>query len=78
MKKLLFLAFFGLTALAPMAALPAAAQSFDAEQTVTFTVENMTCALCPVTVKRAMEQVDGVRSVEIDFAEDLERANRHV
>jgi mercuric ion binding protein len=27
----------------------------------------MTCALCPVTVKRAMEGVEGVRSVEIDF-----------
>lgn len=34
---------------------------------MTFTVDNMTCALCPVTVKRAMEGVDGVRAVEIDF-----------
>jgi mercuric ion binding protein len=34
---------------------------------VTFAVDNMTCALCPVTVKRAMEGVDGVRTVEIDF-----------
>lgn len=33
-----------------------------------FTVDNMTCALCPVTVKRAMESVEGVRAVEIDFA----------
>lgn len=35
---------------------------------MTFMVENMTCVLCPVTVKRAMEGVDGVRAVEIDFA----------
>jgi mercuric ion binding protein len=33
----------------------------------TFHVENMTCALCPVTVKAAMSGVAGVRSVEIDF-----------
>ena len=36
-------------------------------QTATFAVENMTCALCPVTVKAAMGRVDGVRSVKIDF-----------
>lgn len=44
---------------------PAAAQ--EATQTLTFTVENMTCALCPVTVKHAMEAVPGVQSVAIDF-----------
>lgn len=36
-------------------------------QTVTFSVENMTCALCPVTVKKAMEGVAGVKSVTVDF-----------
>lgn len=60
-------ALFGLTAVAPVAATPAAAQTTAAEQTVTFTVDKMTCALCPVTVKRAMEGVAGVRAVEIDF-----------
>lgn len=38
-----------------------------ARQTVTFAVENMTCALCPVTVKAAMQGVEGVQSVKIDF-----------
>lgn len=37
------------------------------ERTVVFAVENMTCALCPITVKTAMERVAGVRSVVIDF-----------
>lgn len=37
-------------------------------QSATFAVENMTCALCPVTVKKAMEKVTGVQSVQIDFA----------
>lgn len=38
-----------------------------ATQTATFAIENMTCALCPITVKFAMEGVSGVRSVQIDF-----------
>lgn len=38
-----------------------------AEITATFTIANMTCALCPVTVKSAMKRVKGVKSVHIDF-----------
>ncbi len=67
MKKALALAVFGLTTAVSMTAIPVAAQSVAAEQTVIFAVENMTCALCPITVKRAMEGVEGVRGVEIDF-----------
>ena len=67
MTKILALALFGLTAVAPITAIPAVAQTVTAEQTVTFAVDNMTCALCPITVKRAMEGVEGVRAVEIDF-----------
>lgn len=33
----------------------------------TFAVENMTCAACPITVKKAMSRVDGVQSVEVNF-----------
>ncbi len=36
-------------------------------RTVTFEIENMTCAMCPVTVRTAMKRVDGVRSVDVDF-----------
>lgn len=50
---------------------PLAAQSATAlvaaSQTATFAIENMTCALCPVTVKTAMEGVTGVDSVAVDF-----------
>ena len=35
--------------------------------TATFAIENMTCALCPITVRKAMEGVEGVRSVDVDF-----------
>lgn len=36
-------------------------------RTVRLSIENMTCALCPVTVKSAMAGVKGVKSVEINF-----------
>jgi len=43
------------------------AQAATTEQRQVFAIENMTCGLCPVTVKKAMEGVQGVKSVEIDF-----------
>lgn len=33
----------------------------------TFTVENMTCAACPITVRKAISRVDGVQRVEVNF-----------
>ena len=38
-----------------------------ASQSATFAIEDMTCALCPVTVRKAMEGVSGVKSVSVDF-----------
>jgi mercuric ion binding protein len=35
--------------------------------TQTFRVENMTCAACPITVRKAMSRVEGVQRVEVDF-----------
>lgn len=52
----------------PRASAQIATAQAASERTVTFTVQNMTCALCPVTVKTAMERVNGVRSVAVDFA----------
>ena len=43
------------------------AEAATASQTATFAIENMTCALCPVTVRKAMEGVSGVKSVSVDF-----------
>jgi mercuric ion binding protein len=54
------------TPFSPLAA-QSAATEVAAVQTATFAIENMTCALCPVTVKSAMERVNGVQSVQIDF-----------
>jgi mercuric ion binding protein len=38
-----------------------------AERTVTLAVENMTCALCPITVRTAIEGVAGVKEVQVDL-----------
>ena len=39
----------------------------DSHQTVTFDVEKMTCATCPIAVRKAMERVDGVKEVEVSL-----------
>jgi len=36
-------------------------------QTVTFQVDNMTCSMCPYTVKKALKQVDSVEQVEAKY-----------
>ena len=37
-------------------------------QTVTLDVQNMTCAVCPITVKKALERVLGVTEAKVEFA----------
>ena len=49
------------------ASLGAALPAMSADQTVSMNVEKMTCALCPLTVRKAMERVDGVQHVEVDY-----------
>ena len=65
----LALATAGILAMTPAAPLSAQAASGQvaAMETKTFAVENMTCALCPLTVKTAMERAEGVRAVAVDF-----------
>lgn len=42
-------------------------QALAAERTVRMHVENMTCALCPITVRTTMERVPGVKDVKVDL-----------
>lgn len=58
MRKLISVVLL-LTPLAVFAATPRSA---------VLDVRNMTCELCPVTVKKSLEQVPGVRQARIDFA----------
>lgn len=44
-----------------------AGSAWAGEQTVTLAVEKMYCALCPVTIAKAIEQVQGVSAVEVSF-----------
>lgn len=38
-----------------------------AELKQSFLIEKMTCAMCPITVRKVMERVAGVHSVTVDY-----------
>jgi len=72
MRRLLF---------AALLAMPLSVLAAD-PQTVVLDVQNMTCELCPITVKKALDKVPGVAATQIDLAKktatvkfDPERAN---
>lgn len=54
------------TLLTVLLALPVAALA-GAPQTVVLDVQKMTCALCSVTVQKALEKVPGVAEAKIDY-----------
>lgn len=58
MKKLI-------TVIALSAAL--SAPVWAATQTVTLSVSGMTCATCPITVKKALNKVAGVENIEVNL-----------
>lgn len=43
--------------------------AWAANQTVTLSVPGMTCAACPITVKAALNRVEGVSSVDVRYEE---------
>jgi mercuric ion binding protein len=45
-----------------------AAPVWSAPRTVTLSLPTMDCAVCPITVKKALGKVEGVSRVEVDFA----------
>ena len=59
MRRLLLAAALALSPLAALAGAP---------RTVTLDVKNMTCAVCPITVRKALEKAPGVESVKVDLA----------
>ncbi len=40
--------------------------AWAATQTVTLSVSGMTCATCPITVKKALNKVEGVENIEVN------------
>jgi len=45
----------------------ASSTAFAALQTVTLSVPGMDCPVCPITVKKALEKVDGVKKANVEF-----------
>ncbi|MBI4755021.1 MAG: mercury resistance system periplasmic binding protein MerP [Betaproteobacteria bacterium] len=52
---------------ASLALAAAVAPVWGAPQSVTLSVPGMTCAACPITVKKALSRVDGVAKAEVSY-----------
>ena len=48
-------------------ALAVTSSAWAATKTVTLSVPGMTCAACPITVKKALNKVDGVVKTEVSL-----------
>lgn len=55
-----------LLALIAASGLPDSAEAGE-PRTITLAVENMTCSLCPLTVRRALQAVPGVINADSDY-----------
>lgn len=51
---------------AAIAALPLS-PVFAASKTVTLDVQKMKCATCPITIKKALSKVNGVRKIDVSL-----------
>lgn len=54
--------------LASLLAVCAVSGVVAAPRTVMLDVQNMTCPVCPLTIKKALERVPGVQHVTVDYA----------
>ena len=50
--------------------LTGASLASESDETVTFDVEKMTCATCPIAVRKAMQRVEGVIEVEVSMEDE--------
>lgn len=48
-------------------ALLPAASAFAAPQATVLDVQNLTCSMCSITVKKALQKVPGVEAAKIDY-----------
>jgi mercuric ion binding protein len=37
------------------------------QQTIKLSIQNMTCSMCPITIKKALQKVEGVQQVVVDY-----------
>ncbi|GAC1420915.1 MAG: mercury resistance system periplasmic binding protein MerP [Acidobacteriaceae bacterium] len=59
------------TMLALASAFALSASAFAATRTVALDVPGMTCATCPITVKKALNKVPGVSKIDFDLPKKL-------
>lgn len=45
--------------------------SGETDRTVVLEIEKMTCATCPITIRKAIQRIDGVKSVYVDYESKL-------
>jgi periplasmic mercuric ion binding protein len=50
-----------------LALLALSGAAFGATRTVTLSVPSMTCSTCPITVKKALQRVQGVEKVAVTY-----------
>jgi len=55
------------TAIASLVLATGLSLASEADETATFDVEKMTCATCPISVRKAIERVDGVKEAKVSF-----------
>lgn len=68
MKRILFAPLLIILSFAPWWSAAQASDSTGAHsRTVTLAVENMTCGVCPVTVRKALQRVPGVTKASADM-----------
>lgn len=69
LKKISSLLFFIVLGLSPLHCMAETANESEQVnmQTITLSVPGMTCATCPITVKKALESVNGVSEVKVNF-----------
>ena len=65
--SLLFLCLSSSILLIPAAYAEATVGQSNRQQTVRLNIENMTCAMCSITIKKALRKVDGVQQVVVDY-----------
>jgi mercuric ion binding protein len=67
-RTIMFILLLGLITVGMALAAPVTQAAGQAQpQTVTLNVENMTCSMCPITVRKALERVPGVIRAEAGY-----------
>ncbi|KRW82246.1 mercury resistance system periplasmic binding protein MerP [Marinobacter sp. P4B1] len=69
-RTLLLAALLGLSSFTLALSNTVAAAEQAQTQTITLDVENMTCNMCPITVRKALEKVPGVVKAEAKYEGD--------